>query len=948
MSGVRNWVFTATLVVCVCCLLLLARAQITTPDEVRALGDIKRSLNDPMNHLENWSQGDPCTSNWTGVLCFNTTEDDGYLHVQELQLLNMNLSGTLSPELGQLSYMEILDFMWNQIGGSIPKEIGNIKSLKLLLLSGNQLMGPLPEELGYLPQLRMLQIDQNQISGPLPKSFAYLNKIQHFHMNNNSISGQIPPELSELRNLLHLLLDNNNLSGYLPPEFSELPNLRILQLDNNHFYGTIIPASYGNMKKLLKLSLRNCSLQGPIPDLSSILSLDYLDLSFNRLQGSIPPNRLSDNITTIDLSNNDLDGPIPVNFSGFLHLQKFLLENNSLNGSVPSTIWQNGTSSYTEPLTLDFRNNLLTNISGNLNLPPNVTIRLQGNPVCMASKQINLVQFCGSLSSDNHTDTTSTSPMGDCPIQSCPENEGYEYVPAAPLLCSCAAPLWVGYRLKSPGFSDFRPYKIPFDEYLSSSLNLALYQMVIDTFIWEEGPRLRMYLKLFPVNYTFNVSEIKRIKGILTSFEIPVTNIFGPYELLNFTLLGPYKNEIVATPSSGISKGALAGAILGSATLFALIFILIMRNYMGNQQAFSRRGQTSRIPIKIETVKGFSCEEMALATNNFSSSMQIGQGGYGKVYKGILADGTVVAIKRAQDGSLQGEKEFLTEIELLSRLHHRNLVSLLGYCDEKSEQMLVYDFMENGTVKDHISDKSKEPLSFAMRLSIALGSAKGILYLHTEVSPPVFHRDIKSSNILLDSKFIAKVADFGLSRLAPAPDDEGTLPGHVSTVVRGTPGYLDPEYFLTLKLTDKSDVYSLGVVYLELLTGMQPISNSKYIVREVNLAYRSGMIFSVIDELMGSYPPECAEKFAKLALKCCQDETDVRPSMAEVVREIEDIILMMPGSDATTSVSMGSNSWKLVNPPSSPNTDEMKNPYVSSDIYSGDIIGGVFTTIRSR
>ncbi|KAJ4971662.1 hypothetical protein NE237_004761 [Protea cynaroides] len=925
---------------------------------VSALGAIKKSLKDPINHLENWSRGDPCTSNWTGVLCFNTTANDGYLHVQELQLLNNNLSGTLSPELGQLSYMEILDFMWNQISGSIPKEIGNITSLELLLLNGNQLTGPLPEELGYLPNLIRLQIDQNQISGPLPKSFAYLNKTEHFHMNNNSISGEILPELSRLPSLLHLLLDNNNLSGYLPPELSELPNLLILQLDNNNFNGSTIPASYSNMTKLLKLSLRNCSLQGPIPDLSSIPNLGYLDLSFNQLQGSIPPNRLSDNITTIDLSVNDLYGPIPDNFSGLSHLQNLLLENNSLNGSVPSTIWLNSTSRHTETLTLDFRNNLLTNISGSLNLPPNVTVSLQGNPVCMASNQINVVQFCGSLSGGNDTNTSSTNSTSNCLIQSCPVNEGYDYVPASPVPCSCAAPLWVGFRLKSPGFSDFRPYEILFEEYMTSSLNLALYQLVIDNFIWEEGPRLRMYLKLFPVNYTFNTSEIERIKGMFTGFEIPDSNIFGPYELLNFTLLGPYKNEIVVTSSSGLSKGALAGIVLGAiacvVTLSAIIFIFKTRSHMRKLQAFSRVRKSSRIPIKNDSLKGFGFEEMALATNNFGSSTQIGQGGYGKVYKGVLADGSIVAIKRAQEGSLQGEKEFFTEIELLSRLHHRNLVSLLGYCDEECEQMLVYEFMENGTVRDHISAKSKEPLSFAMRLRIALGSAKGILYLHTEVTPPIFHRDIKSSNILLDSKFTAKVADFGLSKLAPVPDIEGTLPGHVSTVVRGTPGYLDPQYFLTNKLTDKSDVYSLGIVYLEILTGMHPIWHGKNIVREVNMAYQSGMIFSVIDERMGSYPSECAKKFATLALRCCQNESEARPSMAEVVREIENIILMMPELDASATASAesdasacasGSIEMKIL-APSSQNT--AMNPYVSSDIYGSHLTSEAFSTIIPR
>ncbi|GKV20759.1 hypothetical protein SLEP1_g30837 [Rubroshorea leprosula] len=192
----------------------------------------------------------------------------------------------------------------------------------------------------------------------------------------------------------------------------------------------------------------------------------------------------------------------------------------------------------------------------------------------------------------------------------------------------------------------------------------------------------------------------------------------------------------------------------------------------------------------------------------------------------------------------------------------------IHYC----QQMLVYEYMANGTLRDHLLGKTKEPLGFAMRLRIAIGSSRGILYLHTEADPPIFNRDIKASNILLDSKFIAEVADFGLSRLAPVPDIEGAAPAHVSTVVKGTPGYLDPEYFLTHKLTDKSDVYSLGVVFLELLTGMQPITHGKNLAREVNSAHQSGMIFSVIDGRMDSYPSECVEKFANVAkMKQIQD-----------------------------------------------------------------------------
>ncbi|KAF5446552.1 hypothetical protein F2P56_032171 [Juglans regia] len=950
MSKSTAWKYGIFVVAWLCWASLSVGAQITDSVEVTALRTIKRSLIDPNKNLSNWNRGDPCTSNWTGVVCYNRTLTDGYLHVQQLLLLKMGLSGSLSPELGNLLYLQILDFMWNSISGSIPKEIGNITTLELLLLNGNNLTGPLPEELGYLPNLDRIQIDQNNISGPIPVSFSNLNKTKHFHMNNNSISGQIPPELSRLPSLVHFLLDNNNLSGYLPPEFSELPSLLIIQLDNNHFDGTTIPASYSNMSKLLKLSLRNCNLQGEIPDLSRIPNLGYLDLSLNLLNGTIPTERLSENITSIYLSNNNLTGTIPVSFSNLPRLQILSIANNSLSGSIPSTIWQNRTLNGNESLTVELQNNELSNITGDTNLPQNVTVWLQGNPLC---SNTNLVSFCGSERDADNKNQGPTSNTLDCDSPGCPPP--YEHSPKSPERCICVAPLLVGYRLKSPGFSDFRPYISMFEDHLTNGLDLLLYQLYIVNFEWEEGPRLKMYLKLFPNNqsgnpFIFNRSEVRRIMNMYTSWKIPDSDIFGPYELLNFTLLDMYKDVIATSPRSGLSKGALAGIVVGTVAgavaMSAVVSLLILRKRMKKYNAVSRRRRASKASLRIDGVKAFNYGEMAMATNNFNNSALIGQGGYGKVYKGILADGTVVAIKRAQEGSLQGEKEFLTEIELLSRLHHRDLVSLIGYCDEEGEQMLVYEFMVNGTLRDHISAKCKEPLSFAMRLRIALGSAKGILYLHTEANPPIFHRDIKASNILLDSNYTAKVADFGLSRLAPVPDIEGTVPAHVSTVVKGTPGYLDPEYFLTHKLTDKSDVYSLGVVFLELLTGMQPISHGKNIVREVNLAYQSGMIFSVIDERMGSYPSECVVKFLNLALKCCQDDTDARPSMADVVRELDSIYLMMPESDIKIADPMVTDVEKVMSSP--PSSSTVKNPYVSSEVSGSNLDSGVVPTIMPR
>ncbi|KAL0436630.1 UNVERIFIED_CONTAM: putative LRR receptor-like serine/threonine-protein kinase [Sesamum radiatum] len=679
-------------------------------------------------------------------------------------------------------------------------------------------------------------------------------------MNNNSLSGQIPPELSRLPILVHLLLDNNNLSGYLPPELSETPNLLILQLDNNNFEGTI-PSSYGNMSKLLKLSLRNCSLQGPVPDWSNMPSIAYIDLSLNQLNGTIPRGALSENITTIDLTRNNLNGTLPASFSSLPLLQKLSVANNSLSGSVPSTIWQNRTLNSTERLILDFGFNMFSNISGILLAPPNVTIGLQGNPVCSAS---NLIQFCGPHEED-FSNTLNVTDLNKCPPQSCPPP--FQYAPPSPVIsCFCAAPLLVGYRLKSPGFSDFLPYVNSFKEYLSSGLELNVSQLDIDSVAWQKGPRLGMYLKIFPayVNDSirlFNRSEVIWIREMFSGWRIPDSEVFGPYEFLNFTLLDPYKDEFPPPSSSGLSKGALAGVILGtiagSVTLSAFVSLLILRRHIRKHHTSSKRRQSSRISMKIDGVKDFTYGEMALATNDFNSSTVVGQGGYGKVHRGFL----------------------LMEPLWLSNVLRRD------HC-----RMLIYEFMPNGTLRDHLSGKSKVPLTFAMRVKIALGSARGILYLHTEANPPIFHRDIKATNILLDSKFTAKVADFGLSRLAPVPELEGDVPSHVSTVVKGTP---------------------------------------------VNSAYRSGMIFSIIDERMGSYPSECVEKFVNLALKCCQEETDARPSMAEVVRELESIWLMMPESDTNLSESMTTNPTKAVTPPSS--SSSLRNPYVSQDVSGSDL-----------
>ncbi|XP_022759136.1 receptor-like protein kinase FERONIA [Durio zibethinus] len=293
----------------------------------------------------------------------------------------------------------------------------------------------------------------------------------------------------------------------------------------------------------------------------------------------------------------------------------------------------------------------------------------------------------------------------------------------------------------------------------------------------------------------------------------------------------------------------------------------------------------------------FSLDEIKAATNNFNDDLVIGKGGFGKVYKGFLNEGeTVVAIKRLNPESGQGVREFLTEIEMLSQLRHIHLVSLIGYCYENREMILVYDFMSNGTLSDHLYGTSYDPLTWKQRLEICKGAAIGLNYLHTEVKPTVIHRDVKTDNILLDDKFTAKVSDFGLSKEDPKVD-------MLDTKVKGTRGYLDPEYARGHGLTEKSDVYSFGVVLFEVLCGRKALDR-KLPEGQVNLAYwartciADGTLYKVIDPcLIGKIAPECFKVFVEIAENCIAEVGVNRPSMNDVMEKLGFAIELQEAAD---------------------------------------------------
>ncbi|XP_008239049.1 PREDICTED: probable receptor-like protein kinase At5g24010 [Prunus mume] len=360
-----------------------------------------------------------------------------------------------------------------------------------------------------------------------------------------------------------------------------------------------------------------------------------------------------------------------------------------------------------------------------------------------------------------------------------------------------------------------------------------------------------------------------------------------------------------------IKMGLVVGSVIGG---LSLICILIVGILFGLKYRTAKRVETSEwspMPavgggsnhsrLTDGTITGspmnylnlglkISFAELQQATNNFDTKLLIGEGGFGNVYRGTLLNGRNVAVKRGkrdEQGSGQGLPEFQTEIMVLSQIRHRHLVSLIGYCDERSEMILVYEFMEKGSLRDHLYDSNLPRLSWKQRLEICIGAARGLHYLHTGAAGGIIHRDVKSTNILLDENHVAKVADFGLSRSGPLDET------HVSTNVKGTFGYLDPEYIMSQQLTEKSDVYSFGVVLLEVLCA-RPAIDTMLPRDEMNLAEwgmlckKKGLLEQIVDSsIKNQIDPSSFRNFSETAEKCLQEDANDRPTMGDVLWDLE-------------------------------------------------------------
>ncbi|XP_059652130.1 leucine-rich repeat receptor protein kinase HPCA1-like isoform X2 [Cornus florida] len=859
------------------------------------------------NTPSSWINSDPCANDWEGIGCTNS-------RVTSITLSSMNLAGQLAGDIDSLSELQTLDLSYNKgLTGSLPSSIGNLKKLSNLILVGCSFTGLIPASIGSLQQLVFLSLNSNSFSGPIPPSIGNLSNLYWLDLADNKLSGTIPvsdgitPGLDMLFHTKHFHFGNNQLSGEIPPQlFSSNMVLIHLLLDSNQLTGSI-PSSLGLVQTLEVVFLSNNKLTGPLPNLTGMDYLSYVDMSNNLFDASSLPPWVSSfpSLTTLKMERTRLQGQIPVELFSLSGLQTVVLRNNQLNGTLDI-----GSSHSNQLQLIDLQYNLISGFMQRAenNIEPK-TIILLGNPICEETKTTT-EKYC-----TIHQSNISYSTPHNCEPAPCSSDQ------ISSPNCKCAYPYMGTLFFRAPSFSNLgnSSVYVPLQDKLMLSFNshgLLVDSVSLSNATKNSNDYLLLSLEVFPSGQEhFNRTGISRIGFVLSNQTFKPPPDFGPF----YFIAAEYSHFAeVSKQTNKSSIGIIIGAAVGGSVL--VLLLLSAGVYALKQKKRAERATKQNDPFaswdsnkhsggipQLDKARCFLFEELQKCTNNFSEENAIGSGGYGKVYRGTLPTGQLIAIKRSQEGSRQGGNEFKAEIEMLSRVHHKNVVSLVGFCFDKSEQMLVYEYVPNGSLKESLSGKSGIKLDWMRRLRVALGAARGLAYLHELVNPPIIHRDIKSNNILLDSHLNAKVADFGLSKVMSDADAS-----HISTQVKGTMGYLDPEYYMTQQLTEKSDVYSFGVLILELVTARKPIEKGVYIVREIRQTMdKTKELYNlqgIIDPNFGlGITLKGLEKFVELAMRCVEESRADRPTMSEVVKEIESIMELAglnPNADsASTSAS---------------------------------------------
>ncbi|KAF3332397.1 serine/threonine-protein kinase BRI1-like 2 [Carex littledalei] len=839
-----------------------------------------------------------------------------------LKLSNNNFSGALPDSFSSCSSLQLLDLANNNISGSLPESvIGNFVSLERLLLSNNFVSGSIPNSMSSCRNLKIADFSSNKLTGAIPNICTSNSLLEELRLPDNLLTGKIPPNLSKCSHLRVIDFSINYLEGPIPNELGQLSQLEHLIVWFNGLQGQI-PPELGQCSGLRTLILNNNYIQGDIPiELFNCTNLEWISFTSNQITGKIQPQfGLLSRLAVLQLANNSLTGEIPTELGNCTSLMWLDLNSNNLTGPIPGRL---GRQLGSQPM------------SGILSSNTLAFVRNVGN----ACKGVGgLLEFAG-IRPERLLQVPN--------LKTCDFTRLYS---------GAVLSLWTRYQTIEYLDLSYNDLIGAIPDEFGDMVVLQVLDLAHNRLTGEIPASLGQLRNLG----VFDASHNKLQGGIPDSFsnlsflvqiDLSDNNLTGPIPSrgqLSTLPASQYANNPglcgvplppcpaptgvlpTATGSdfSGSGKGpsnphfwangVVLSVLVSAVSLCAIVisgFIIKARRKEAKEAKMLSSLQADRaattwklgkdkeaLSINVATfqrqLRRLTFSQLIEATNGFSTASLIGSGGFGEVFKATLKDGSCVAIKKLIHLSYQGDREFTAEMETLGKIKHRNLVPLLGYCKIGEERLLVYEYMEFGSLEDMLHGMKKENekiLSWKERKKIARGAAKGLCFLHHNCIPHIIHRDMKSSNVLLDGQMEARVSDFGMARLISALDT------HLSvSTLAGTPGYVPPEYYQSFRCTPKGDIYSFGVVMLELLTGKRPTDKDDFgdtnLVGWVKMKAAEGKSRDVLDANLAGKDANCGDeekemmRFLEITLKCVEDFPSKRPNMLQVVamlRELE-------------------------------------------------------------
>ncbi|CAL9062680.1 unnamed protein product [Musa banksii] len=805
-------------------------------------------------------------------------------NLRTLSIYTSNLSGSIPPEIANCSAMEYLFLYENQLSQGIPSELGLLKNLKVILLWKNKFTGDVPESIGNCTGLTVMDLSLNYLTGEVPASFAKLMSLEVFLLSYNNISGRIPGFVGNLSRLSQLELDNNRFSGELPTGIGQLKELTQFFAWQNQLHGNVpselggcgklesldlsynfltgfLPVSLFRIKSLTELMLISNGFFGDLPpDIGNCTKLVRLRLGFNRFSGRMPAEigHLR-NLSFLELSENMISGEIPSELGNCTRLEMIDLHENRIQGTIPSSL-----EHLRQLNVIDLSRNRIAGpvpeVLGKLRTLSK--LMLGGN--YLSGSIPKTLGLCGDL---EFLDMSSNRIAG--PI---PEEIGY--------LQGLDIVLNLSWNYLSG----------PLPRGLSNLSKLASldvsHNMLTGSLDVLGGLDNLVFLDVSYNNFSGYLPETTFFR------QLPAASFAGNQQLCANRSDCLLQLKTRSNPSRRAILSCGIALTVGLAIM--IVWLLMWTRKLAERRKKEGHGDWQWDFTVFQKVS-FSVDDVV---QGLSETNVIGRGSSGVVYRVETGAGLTIAVKKLRaekkNEQLQERDCFTTEVKIHGSIKHKNIVRLLGCCVNRHDdtRLLIFDHISNGSLDDLLHGSTKMTVAWESRYKIALGAAQGLAYLHHDCNPPIIHRDIKARNILVGLEFEPYLADFGLAK--PVDRSGRTMP---CGVVAGSYGYIAPEYSYSPRITEKSDVYSYGVVLLEILTGLQPSDariQGAHIVDWVRRELRAANspAAAVLDgSLRNQTDVEVQEMVQVLgvALLCVNPAPEERPSMRDVAALLREI-----------------------------------------------------------